>query len=221
MKNFQKQSLIVAMIVAALVVSSCSQPTKPKESETAEKPAEPSGPPQPVTAKTAFWPMYTSARKWSTDFVTLRVTSKEIPGFKNEGGKAAMWEATFASPSQHEYRVYSYAVAAVPPDIYKGVSVGRGLPWNGVTRDVMPVQISEFSVDSDAAYEAAAADAQAWLKKNPDKKLSSFELGNAYQYEAPVWFLMWGTKKGGYSAFVNASTGKVLKNVRATPALKQ
>ena len=218
MKTFLKQCFVAATTVGVILVSSCSQPTKPKETETAEKPAEPAGPPQLVTAKTAFWPMYTSARKWTTDFVTLRVTSKEVPGFKNEGGKAAMWEATFASPSQHEYRVYSYSIAAVPPDIYKGVSVGRGMPWSGVTREVMPVQISEFSVDSDAAYETAAADAGAWLKKNQDKPLSSFELGNAYRYEAPVWFLMWGTKKGGYSAFVNASTGKVLKNVRQAPA---
>jgi hypothetical protein len=89
--------------------------------------------------------------------------------------------------------------------------VGRALPWNGITRDVMEVKLSEFKLDSDAAYQAAAADAAAWLKKNPDKKLSTFELGNAYRFPEPVWFLMWGDKKSGYSAFVNATSGAVLK----------
>jgi len=101
--------------------------------------------------------MYTSARTWTTDFVILKVESKEVPGFKNENGKAAMWQATFASPSRQEYRTYTYAIAAVPPDIYKGVVVGGPEPWNGTyTRSAMPIQISEFSVDSDAAYQAAA-----------------------------------------------------------------
>ena len=68
-----------------------------------------------------------------------------------------------------------------------------------------------FNVDSDAAYQAAAADGAAWLKKNPDKKLSSFQLGNTYRFQAPIWYLMWGDKKSGYVAFVDATSGKVVK----------
>ncbi len=71
--------------------------------------------------------MYTSARSWTTDLVTLKLIAKEVPGFKNEAGKAAMWEATFGSPSLHQYRVYSYSIAAVPPDIFKGVVAGLGV----------------------------------------------------------------------------------------------
>ena len=51
--------------------------------------------------------MYTSARSWTPDLVMIRLTPKEIPGFKNEAGKAAMWQAAFASPSLHQYRIYS------------------------------------------------------------------------------------------------------------------
>jgi hypothetical protein len=141
--------------------------------------------------------------------VTLRLATKDIAGVKNEPGKSALWEATFASPSLHQSRIYSYSIAAYPPDIYKGVVAGVSMPWNGVTRAVMPVQLSDFGIDSDAAYSTAATDAAAWLKKNPDKKLSSFELGNAYKFQAPVWFFMWGDKKSGYTAFVNASSGKL------------
>jgi hypothetical protein len=76
----------------------------------------------------------------------------------------------------------------------------------------MPIQVSEFSVDSDAAYQAAAADAATWLKKNPEKKLTTVELSNNARYQVPTWYFLWGDKKLGYAAFVNATTGKVLKS---------
>lgn len=207
-----RKSTAVLAAGAMLVLWGCSQAPKPSASdETATKPKEAAAPAEPIPAKTAFWPMYTEARRWATDFVTLKIAAGDVPGFKNEGGKAAMWQATFASPSLHQYRVYSYAIAAVPPDIYKGVSIGRGLPWGGETRDVMPIQLSQFGVDSDAAYQVAEKDAAAWLKKNPAEKLATFELGNAFRFPDPMWYFMWGNKKLGYIVFVSSTTAKVFK----------
>ncbi len=204
-----KQCVVSAFVV--LLLAGCLEKTKTTVSDDSKTARAPAGPPEPVTAKTAFWLMYTPARHWSTDIVILRVTPKEVPGFKNEDGKAAMWEAMFASPSLHQYRVYSYSIASSPPDIFKGVSAGLRVPWNGVTRDVMPVDLTSFNVDSDAAYQAAAADGAAWLKKNPDKPLSALALGNTFRFQSPVWYLMWGDKKSGYVAYVDANSGKVLK----------
>jgi hypothetical protein len=202
---------VVSAFVAMLLLAGCLEKTKTTVTDDSKTAKPPAGPPQPVTAKTAFWLMYTPARHWSTDILILRVTPKEVPGFKNEDGKAAMWEAMFASPSLHQYRVYSYAIASSPPDIFKGVSAGLRVPWNGVTRDAMPVELTSFNVDSDAAYQAAAADGAAWLKKNPDKPLSALALGNTFRFQAPVWYLMWGDKKSGYVAYIDANSGKVLK----------
>ena len=203
-----KQCAVSAIAVAVLFFAGCSQSTNPANESKAAK--EGTSPPAPVTAKTAFWPMYTSARNWSPDLVMIRLTPKEVPGFKNEAGKAAMWQAAFASPSLHQYRVYSYAIAAVSPDIHKGVVAGLRLPWGGVTREAMPVELSSFNIDSDAAYQTAATDAAGWLKKNPDKQPSSFQLGDTYRFQAPVWYLVWGDQRSGYVAYVDANTGKVL-----------
>jgi hypothetical protein len=205
-----KQCTIRAVAVAVLLLAGCSQSTNPSTGNESQAAKQPTGPPELVTAKTAFWPMYTSARSWSPDLTMIRLTPKEVPGFKNEAGKAAMWQAAFASPSLHQYRIYSYAIAAVAPDIHKGVVAGLRLPWGGVTRDAMPVELSSFNIDSDAAYQTAAAGAAAWLKKNPGKEPSSIELGNTYRFQAPVWYLVWGDKKSGYVAFVDANTGKLL-----------
>jgi hypothetical protein len=206
-----KQCAISAFAFAVLLLGGCSQSTTPPVNNEAAEAKKPAGPPELVSAKTAFWPMYTAARKWSADAETLKLEPAEVPGFTNGSGKAAMWKATFGSPSLHQYVVCSYAIASVLPDIYKGVKVGHGAPWGGETRDVMPIDLSMFNVDSGAAYQAAATDAAAWLKKNPDKKLSSFALGDAYSFDVPIWYLMWGDKKSGYVAFIDANNGNVLK----------
>ena len=86
-----KQCAVSAMTFAVLFFACCSQSTTPPANNASEAVTKPAGPPQIVTAKAAFWPMYTSARSWATDVVALRLTAEEVPGFKNEDGKAAMW----------------------------------------------------------------------------------------------------------------------------------
>jgi hypothetical protein len=199
------------MAVAVLLVVGCNQSATPAASEGTTT-AAPAGPAALVTAKKAFNPMYTSAIKWAPDVVLLSINPKEVTGFTNGEGKAAMWEAAFASPSLHKYRVDNYAIVTVLPSIHKGGTAGLPMPWSGATRDVMPVEISSFTVDSDTAYKAAAAEAVDWRKKNPDKKLSTIALGNTYKFQTPVWYVLWGDPKtGGYVAYVDANSGKVLK----------
>ena len=110
--------------------------------------------------------------------------------------------------------MFTYAVAAHPPDITQGVSVGHGVPWGGQTRDVMPIEKALFKVDSDAAFTTASADAKEWLAKNAGKKMSHFQLGNSYNFPAPVWYVQWGDVKQGYAVYVNATTGEAMKKLR-------
>src|ERR1700748_1649523 len=95
----------LSSLVALLLLLGCMEKTKAPVSDEAKTVNPPLGPAQTVTAKTAFWQMYTSARHWTPDVVVLRLTPKDVPGYKNEAGKAAMWEAMFASPNLHQYRI--------------------------------------------------------------------------------------------------------------------
>jgi hypothetical protein len=211
MLALSKMLLATALAVAIFLLSGCSQSFTSSSVLTTVNASEPSAT-EPVTAKTAYVAMYRSAYKWAPDVVLLRLNPSDKSGFTSEAGKSGLWEAMFASASKHEYRTFTYAVAAHSPDIYKGVTVGNGAPWSGPTRDVMPIPAADFTVDSDAAYTAAATDAAAWLKKNTDKKVTTFQLGNGYSFPSPVWYVVWGDKKsGGYAVFVNATTGKVMK----------
>jgi hypothetical protein len=205
---------VSVVAVAVLLAAGCSNGNLPGSLGGAPgAPAPMTAAPQMVTGKTAFGRIYPQARAWSQDIEFLTLKADDIPGFTGDKGLAGKWEATFASPSLHEYKVYTYAIATVLPDVHKGVSAGLPLAWRGETRDAMAIDMSMFSVDSDAAYQAAAADAKAWLAKNQDKPLSALALGRTYKFGGPVWLATWGdAKKGGYAVFVDASSGKVYKS---------
>ena len=208
-----KQFGLSAATVGALLVVGCNSSSTPAASDAtpAAKPAV-EAPAAPVTGKTAYYPLYKSAFGWSQDALLMKIAAKDATGFKKDGGKAAVWEVTFASPSKHLMRVDTYSVATVLPDIHKGGAAGLPLPWEGQTRDAMPVDISSSTVDSDAAYQAAAADAADWLKKNPDKPLTDIELGSTAKLPQPFWYFVWGNEKsGGYREVVDAVSGKVVK----------
>ena len=197
--------------VAVALAAGCLGPAAPG-SEAGSPGAAAAAAPEPVAGKTAFGKIYPAAHAWAADAEFLTLKPDEVAGFKDDAGKAAMWEAGFGSQSLHQYKVYTYSVATVLPDVHKGVSDNLSLPWHGDTRDAMPVDLGMFTVDSDAAYQAAAKDAAAWLEKNPGKKLSMV-LGRTFKFGGPVWLVTWGdAKKGGYAVFVDASSGKVYKS---------
>jgi hypothetical protein len=206
-------ALATALAAAILFVSGCSLPANsPAGDASTVKASEPTNTAAAVTAKTAYWEMYKSAYKWAPDLVLLKLVPKQVAEVQTGAGNVGIWEGTFGSPKKHECRVFTYSTTAHPPDIYAGVTVGNAMPWSGVSRDVMPIIISEIAIDSDAAYATATKDGAAWLKKNPDKKLTHFQLGNGYSFPAPVWYTMWGDEKNGYVAYINAINGSVLKD---------
>lgn len=198
------------LVVAALTLAGCSGPSEPAAKSEAEKAAA-AAPPAPVTAKTAFWEMYKSAHAWAADILPLTIEAKTVNGVKNEDGKAAAWSATFGSPSLKQFATFTYAIAAYPPDIRKGVTAAEVVPWAGPTGDALAFQSSDFAVDSDEAYKTAFAKAAAWLKEHPGKEITALKMGAANQFPGPVWRFQWGDKKDGFLVFVSASTGKALK----------
>jgi hypothetical protein len=214
-KNFllHPNLLRAALAVAALGLVACSsEPARTTEVKTdTEAAKKPAGPAEPVTGKTAFYEMYTPARKWATDIVPISLKSGEVAGVKNAEGKAGMWTAIFASPSQHMARTYVYSVAEQLPTIFKGVKAEGAENWAGPTRDVMTFETSDFTVDSDAAYKTAAAKAGEFLNKPENAaKPVSLSLGAAQRFPAPVWYILMGSTSNGFAALVNASTGNII-----------
>src|SRR5258708_3229421 len=205
-----KNLLKGALVVAALGLAACSsEPAKTTEVKTdTESAKKAAGPPEPVAAKTAFYEMYTPAHAWAADLLPISLKSGEVAGVKNTEGKAGVWTAIFGSPSQHLARTYTWSAAEQLPAIYKGVKAEVPEAWAGPTTAVMTFQTGDFTIDSDAAYKAAAEKAGAWLK-DPENaaKPVALSLGAATRFPAPVWYILFGNTKSGFVALVNATTG--------------
>jgi len=195
--------LKAVITLAVLLMGACSEAPKTESTEKAF-------PSTPVTGKTAFWDLYKAAHSWAADLEPLKLESSSAPGLKNQAGNAAIWTGTFGSSKRREAIMITYAVAAKPPDVTKGINVGHPFPWPGPTKDALTFQTSDLVADSDAAYKAALAKAEPWLKKHPDKEVS-ISLGNASRFGTPVWYVLWGDSKAGYSVYVNAKTGEIAK----------
>jgi hypothetical protein len=205
-----KVLLRAAAAAAVLALTACSsEPAKTESTAAAETSAkkEPSGPPEPVLAKTAFYEMYKPARSWAPDLLVLSLKSGEVAGVKNVDGKAGQWTAIFASPSLRAARTYTYAVADQLPGITKGVRAESTIPWAGGSANALPFQNGDIVIDSDAAYKAALEKSGSWVKTHPDRKVS-FSLGSASRYPNPMWYVLWGNEKTGYAVLVNVVTGK-------------
>ena len=202
----------VVALAAALVLAACSEAPKPAapsaktEAEPEKKAPEPTG---PIAARTAFFEMYKPARAWAADLLPLSLTSGEVAGIVNAGGKAGLWTAVFVSPSRREARTFTYAVADQGGTIHKGVSAEVAQPWTGATAKSRPFQVTGFAVNSDDAYKAALAKASAWVRAHPGRKVS-MTLVNDPRFPAPAWYVLWGNRGSGYLAFVNAVTGTAM-----------
>ncbi|HLW55620.1 MAG TPA: hypothetical protein VKW06_22520 [Candidatus Angelobacter sp.] len=205
----RKFTSIPVLAILFLAVSCSDLPSGSADKSSSNTSSSASSATGPVTGKTAFWEMYKQAHAWAADLQPLHLESKTLAGMKNADGKAAMWSATFGSPRRKEARVFTYAVAAHAPDVYKGVTIGQPLPWNGPTRDAMPFDSADLTIDSDAAFQTALKQADAWVKEHPDKEFSC-TLGNAERFKDPVWYVLWGDSKSGYAVFVDAKSGAIV-----------
>ena len=205
---------VMGTLAAAMVFTACSEAPKPaadtKKEQAAPKKEEAPVPSGPVAAKSAFYEMYKPAREWAADLLPLTLTAGDIPGMTNEAGKAARWTAVFVSPARKEARTFFYAVADHGPDTHKGVTSGGTQTWTGETPKSRPFQITQFAIDSDAAYKTAATKAAGWLKGHPGRK-PEMVLANSARFPGPVWQVMWGTQKNGYVTWIDATSGVPVK----------
>jgi len=206
----RKLLLMATTIAAVIAISACSSGPQTTSKGAGDATQEPPKPAAAITARSAYFQLYKPAREWAPDLLALTLKSGEVPNVNNEEGRAGLWTAVFVSPSRKEARTFSYAVADSGTDIHKGLNVSDKQIWGGATPAAKAFVNGEFTVDSDAAYKSAAEKAAGWLKTHPKAK-PVFILGNSSRFPGPVWYIMWGTNKDGYVAYVDASTGMVVK----------
>jgi hypothetical protein len=198
---------VAAIVILLGIVTGCSEAPAPTEVKT-EAPKKPSIPTGAIPALSAYYDAYKIARQIAPDFQCASMTGNDVEGTKSEEGKFPQWTYVFVSPSKQQATTFIYTTVE-HAGLLRGVNNAGTQRWAGPTRDAVPFANTDFSVDSDAAYKAAAEKAAAWLAKNAGKPVTTFALGQSAQLPNPMWYVMWGDKKNGYAAYVNAATGKV------------
>ena len=197
-----------AAVAGLLVLAGCGDDPKPVEKVEKKKgPVIPTG---PITALTAFAEMYKVARGEAPDTQVASLTGDDVEGSKTEEGKYVQWTGVFVSASKQSATTYTYSTVE-HGNILRGINSSGTMKWGGPTRDAEVFSNSDIATDSDAAYKAAAEKAAEWIAKNPGKPTTTFALGQTSRFPAPTWYIVFGNAKtGGFAAFVNATTGKVM-----------
>jgi len=204
MSTLARARLLLPLV---FLLSACSEAPKPAETTKA-----PEKPPEPLTGRQAFQMMYPQARGWAPDAQPLELRSINLSQVKPEKGKAGGWQAIFVSPSLGKSRAYTYSAVEAEGNLHQGVFAGIAedyAPGRGATAPFLPAALK---IDSDEAYDTAAAKSRDYIKKNPNKVIS-YLLEQNKRFPDPTWRVIWGesVSSSDYSVFVDATTGMLLE----------
>ncbi len=189
------------LVSTLVLLASCSAPEAAKQTT-------PPAIPEPVTARKAFYRIYSAARMWAPDVMPLRVESMPVEGITPKDGKFGAWRVTFVSQAKGKIKVFTYAVIEASASLHEGVfSVGEDR-WSGPKPIEQPFYVQAFQIDSDAALKTAQEKSSDYLKKNPNRPVF-MQLEFTRLYPEAAWRILWGesVSTSDRSIYVSATTG--------------
>jgi hypothetical protein len=169
---------------------------------------------EPLTGRQAFQQMYIGARQWAPDCQPLKLNNIPLAEVKAPNGRSGAWQCVFVSQSLGKVKTYSWSAIEAEGNLHKGVFAGQEERYSPSRQD-QPFLIAAIRTDTDEAYTEAAAKAEDYLKKNPDKPVN-FALEQTPRFPDLAWRIFWGESisTSEYTVFVDATTGKFLERIR-------
>ncbi len=186
------------VVAACALLTSCSEPPKPKEPEK---------PPVPATGRYALQQMFIAARTWAQDLQIASMTSMHFAQVKDVPGKSGGWQVVFVSPSLQQSRTYTWAAADISTSIHKGVRDEQPNPWSGGKS----FPIGAVKIDTDEAYQVAVKQVAKYAEANPGMVIT-YQLQLSQQVPDATWRIIWGENvaTSSDSVLVDASTGQYM-----------
>ena len=203
-----KKLAAVTAVLAIALLAGCSseQPQKP-----AEKP-QPKGP-ELSTGLPVMYKLYVSAHGWARDAQPYRLESQVTADGNGKDGKAAVWRAGFASPSQRGVKPYTWSGSTAPGAPERGISPGTEDNYNPQNSNTHVFDIAFFKIDSDKAYEVAQKHGgDKVLEKNADTPIF-YVLDWSSPTNELLWHVIYGESRENAKlrVAVNASTGDFIR----------
>ena len=199
--------VMLAVLLLALV-GCTSEPSKPAEPAKLEiRTAE------LVTGRVGFQKVYIAARGWARDAQPYRIQSIPTSDGNGHEGKWALWRSSFASPSQHAVKTYTWSGSVAPDAPPHGVNPSSEDNYSPTNSSTQIFDIAFLKVDSDQAVATAQKHGgDKVLEKSPDTVVTYVCDWNHNTNEL-IWHVIYGTGRDSskLTVAVNASTGEFIR----------
>jgi len=199
---------LLLILLALAFLAGCSSASKPAQ----EQKPQPK-PPEAVTGRYAFQKLYVTAHGWARDAQPYQLASQNLGDFKGQGGKAVLWNAGFASPSQRSVKPYTWSGIDSPDAPSRGVNPGTEDSYSPNNSSTQIFDIAYLKIDSDKALEIAQKHGgEKLMAKSPDTPILYLLDWNNATNEL-TWHVIYGTSRdeAKLRVAVNASTGEFLR----------
>jgi hypothetical protein len=200
------KKLLLTFFSLCLMVGCSSEPPKP-----AEKP-QPKAP-EFATGRTAFQKLYIGARGWARDAQPYRLQSQVTSDSAGKDGKADIWQAFFASPSQRSAKPYTWSGTDLTDAPARGVDQGSEDSYSPTNASTQVFDMQFLKVDSDKAFEEAQKHGgDKLLEKSPDTPVF-YILDWSPTTNELIWHVIYGTNRdtAKLKVSVNATSGDFIR----------
>jgi hypothetical protein len=201
-----KATTAIVLLALLALLAGCDN------AKTPEATPEPK-PPELLTARAAFQKLFISARNYAADVKPFRIQSTPTTDGNGQGGKSAMWTASFASAIQHGVKPFIWSGSNAPDAPSRGVSPGNEDTYNPSNASTQIFDVAFLKVDSDQAFtEAQKHGGDKVLEKDPTTSIV-YICDWDHNTNELIWHVIYGTTRetAKLTVAVNATTGAFIR----------
>lgn len=201
----------VVVLAALVMLAACSSNRQPQPSS--EQKSQQTAPKQveTQTGREAFQRLYVAARAWAGDIKPFRVQSEPVTDANGQGGKAAVWRASFASPSRRAIKTYLWSGAGEAGQ--RGVTSGSEDNYNPNNNSTQVFDVAFLKIDTDKAYDVAQQHGGEKLTRKDPTQPISYVLDWDARHNKLIWHVNYGSSPSDtrLRVAVDATTGSFLQ----------
>ncbi|MFZ0758474.1 MAG: hypothetical protein WAM69_00880 [Candidatus Sulfotelmatobacter sp.] len=195
------------LLILALLAGCESNKEKPPETKPGPKP------PELLTGRAAFQKLFIAARNYAADVKPFRIESTPASDGNGQGGKSAIWQASFASAMRRGVKPFVWSGSNSPDAPSRGISPGTEDVYNPNNASTQVFDVSFLKVDSDQAFaEAQKHGGDKLLEKDPATPVICVCEWSRSGNEL-VWYVIYGPSRATakLTVVINATTGAFLR----------
>lgn len=211
---FKKSALAHAVVLGlTLTLAGCSgnKPAQPEQKQAEQKQPEAPQAPESHSGREVFQKLYVAARGWAPDIKSFGLQSEPTSEVNGQGGKAAIWRASFASPSRRGIKAYVWSGTGDADS--RGVSAGTEDTYNPNNAATQVFDIAFLKTDSDKAFSVAQEHGGEKLIKNDPKQPVLYVLDWSPSQGKLIWHVVYGNSRrdAKLTVAVDATTGQYMR----------